>query len=214
MHIYNCAGVILSAGESSRMGCDKATLLWHGHTLLEAHLEALRPYADCVLVVAGKNRARLQPLVEAHAAYLLENEEPERGQFSSLQTGLREVANRGRDVAIISPVDHPPAFSETIARLGCAFQRAPTSVWMVVPEHKGKHGHPIVVGPQMISAFLSAVPSSNARVVKRANEEHVLYLPVDDPFTVANLNTHEDYSRITKSSQHGWRNTRIDAKMT
>ena len=34
---------------------------------------------------------------------------PSRGQFSSLRVGLHEVLNRGRDTAIITLVDRPPA---------------------------------------------------------------------------------------------------------
>jgi len=180
------------------MGREKALLPWHGSTFLEAHIEALSLQADFVLVVAGKNYQALQPIVDANGAFLAVNPEPELGQFSSLQTGLQEILNRGRDAAIVALVDRPPAQPQTIACLRRAFQLAPPAIWAVVPEHAGNHGHPLVIGREMITAFLQAEPTSSAREIEHANQNHIRYVAVDDPFTVFNIDTPEDYSRITE----------------
>src|SRR5215471_12835857 len=112
------AGLILAAGDSARMGRDKALLPWQGKTFLAAAIEALAPYTELVIVVAGKNAESLKPIIyAAGGVYLVENPWPEKGQFSSLQIGLSEVLNRGRDAAIITLVDRPPARPETIAAL-------------------------------------------------------------------------------------------------
>jgi molybdenum cofactor cytidylyltransferase len=191
-------GLILAAGESKRMGRDKALLPWHGRTLLEAHINALQAHTDFVLVVAGKNCCSLQSIVDARAAFLAVNPQPEQGQFSSLQTGLQEVLNRGRDAAIVTLVDHPPVNTQTIVRLRRTFAQSPPGIWAVVPEHDGRHGHPLAIGREMITAFLQAETTSNAREVEHANQQHIAYVAVDDPFTVADLDTPEDYDRITK----------------
>jgi molybdenum cofactor cytidylyltransferase len=192
------AALILAAGESTRMGREKALLPWHGSTFLGAHIETLGLHADFVLVVAGKNYQALQPIVDANGAFLAVNPEPELGQFSSLQTGLQEILNRGRDAAIVALVDRPPAQSQTIACLRRAFQLAPPAIWAVVPEYAGCHGHPLVMGREMITAFLRAEPTGNAREIEHANQDHVRYVAVDDPFTVVNIDTPEDYTRITE----------------
>src|ERR1022692_4396127 len=112
-------GVILAAGESSRMGRDKALLPWPPNgttgTFLSAAIQLLFSHVDVVLVVVGKNEAALAPIVYANGASLLINEDPERGQFSSLRTGLQGVLNRGWDAAIITLVDRPPIRTETLA---------------------------------------------------------------------------------------------------
>jgi CTP:molybdopterin cytidylyltransferase MocA len=192
------AALILAAGESTRMGRDKALLSWHGSTFLETHIETLGLHADFVLVVAGKNYAALQPIVDAHGAFLIVNPEPEQGQFSSLQIGLQEILNRGRDAAIVALVDHAPVEAQTIGCLRRAFQLAPPTIWAVVPECGGHHGHPLVVGREMITAFLQAGPTSNAREIEHANQQHIRYVVVEDRFTVADVDTPEDYSRITE----------------
>ena len=197
-------GVILAAGESSRMGRDKALLAWPPgaagrSTFLAAAIELLQPASDMVIVVAGKNADSLRPVVYAAAGYLVENRRPELGQFSSLQIGLQEVLNHGRDAAIIALVDRPPAQSATLARLCEKFSDAYESgKWAVVPEHAEKHGHPILIGREMIEAFLRAPATSSAREVEHAHAERIVYVPVDDANVVANVNTPEDYERLPK----------------
>ena len=198
-------GVILAAGESSRMGRDKALLPWPPgaagrSTFLSAAIELLQSPSDLVIVVAGKNAASLQTIVDAAAGYLVVNRHPERGQFSSLQVGLQEVLSRGRDAAIVALVDRPPAHPRTLARLCEAFRDAyEGGKWAVVPEHGSHHGHPILIGREMIEAFLRAPATSNAREVEHSLQQHILYVPVDDPNVVANVDTPEDYERLAQA---------------
>src|SRR5215831_9989734 len=172
------AGVILAAGASSRMGRDKALLPWREGTFLSTAVRALQPLTDLVIVVAGGNAAELAPVVNANAAFMVVNPNPELGQFSSLQIGLQEVLNRGRDAAIVTLVDRPAPGVVTIERLKSEFLVSARGTWAVVPEHGGKHGHPIVIGREMIGAFLDAPASSSAREVEHSLQEHVRYLAV------------------------------------
>jgi molybdenum cofactor cytidylyltransferase len=190
------AGVILAAGASSRMGREKALLPWRNGTFLSAAIRALQPATELVIVVAGANAATLEPIVDAHAAFLAVNPDPQQGQFSSLQVGLQEVLNRGRDAAIITLVDRPPAEVETVQQLRAAFLASGEQVWAVVPEYAGKHGHPIVAGREMIEAFLRAPVHSSAREVEHANQGHILYVAVNDPLIAANVDTPEDFERL------------------
>src|SRR5215471_19524214 len=128
------AGVILSAGASTRMGRDKALLPWRGGTFLSSAIRALQPVTDLVIVVAGANAVDLTPVVYANAAFWVVNPNPERGQFSSLQVGLQEVLNRGRDAAIVTLVDRPPVSNVTLDTLHHAFETAyDQEKWAVVP---------------------------------------------------------------------------------
>jgi len=190
------AGVILAAGASSRMGRDKALLPWRDGTFLSSAIRALQPVTDFVIVVAGKNKAEIAPITYAHAAFLVVNPHPENGQFSSLQRGLEEVLNRGRDAAVITLVDRPAPSLEVIKKVKTAYLASTDDIWAAVPEHGGRHGHPIVAGREMIEAFLRAPDSSNARDVEHAHQSNILYVPVDDPLVTVNVNTAEDYEKL------------------
>jgi len=198
------AGVILAAGESSRMGTDKALLPWppsegarnSTDTFLSAAIRSLSGSTDFVVIVAGKNESALAPVVYGQGASLMVNPDPSRGQFSSLRIGLHEVLNRGRDAAIITLVDRPAANAATVLKLREEFEAAPQNVWAVVPEFSGKHGHPFIAGRELIEAFLRAPADAMARVIEHRHQEHIRYLPVDDPFVAMNINTPEDYAAL------------------
>jgi molybdenum cofactor cytidylyltransferase len=201
-------GVILAAGESSRMGTAKALLPWppagpgtpsSGQTFLSAAIESLNSFSEMVLVVAGKNASNIAPVVFANGAFLVTNPVPERGQFSSLQIGLHEVLNHGRDAAIVTLVDHPPVSLATLQKLCDAFALAEYGKWAVVPEYQGKHGHPFLVAREMIEAFLRAVPTANAREIEHQHQQHIEYLGVDDPAVTLNVDTPEDYAALSSS---------------
>jgi molybdenum cofactor cytidylyltransferase len=199
------AGVILAAGESLRMGRDKALLPWppqsegqapSSSTFLSAAIHSLSLATDFVLVVVGKNEPALAPVIYAEGASLVVNPDADRGQFSSLQVGLQEVLNHGRDAAMITLVDRPPVNTATIQTLHDAFEAADQNVWAVVPEFSGKHGHPYLVGREMMEAFLRVPATSSARDIEHAHQQHIQYFAVDDPLVALNINTPEDYAGL------------------
>jgi len=212
-------GVILAAGESSRMGRDKALLPWPPQpaasgagsattsaittdTFLSAAIRLFFSHVDVVLVVVGKNEAALSPVVYTNGASLVVNPDPARGQFSSLRVGLREVLNRGRDAAMVTLVDRPPVRAETLATLEAAYEQAAIHrKWAAIPEYQGKHGHPILAGREMLEAFLRAPETSNARDVEHAHQTEIQYVPVDDPLVAVNVDTPEQYAALNLPPQ-------------
>ena len=127
----------------------------------------------------------LEPVADAHGAFPVVNPAPERGQFSSIQIGLRDVLNRGRDAAFLVPVDRPPVLpGNGSGDLRAAFLAADTDVWAVVPEVLREaapvHGHPILIGREMMEQFLRAPATAVARDIEHQHQQHIRYVPVAD----------------------------------
>ena len=188
------------------MGSDKALLPWppvasgrpsSGDTFLSAAIRSLSSVTDQVVVVVGNNEPGLAPVVYGAGGSLVRNPAPERGQFSSLRVGLQEVLNLGRDAAMITLVDRPPASDEVLGKLRSAFEAAPSEIWAVVPEYNGRHGHPFLAGREMIEVFLKAPATATARDVEHQHQQRVQYVPVDDPHVAMNVNTPEDYAALS-----------------
>jgi molybdenum cofactor cytidylyltransferase len=196
-------GIILAAGESSRMGTDKALLPWpppapgaapSRHTLLSAAILAFEPHTRATVVVTGKNAGSIATIVGACGAYMVRNPDPNRGQFSSLQIGLNAVFEHNCDSAVITPVDCPPLAPQSLALLRDSFHRAlARNLWAVVPENNGRHGHPLLVGLDFIRKFLDAPVDKNARDILHAHADRIEYVPVPDDLSRAGMNTPEEY---------------------
>ena len=187
------------------MGSDKALLPWppdaagipfSGETFVSAAIRSLGMFTDQVVVVVGKNEPALAPVVYAAGGSVVRNPSPENGQFSSLRVGLREVLNLGRDAAMITLVDRPPAGAGTLKKLRAAFEEAPSEIWAVVPEFSGRHGHPFLAGREMIEAFLKAPPTATARDIEHQHPHQISYIAVNDPHVTMNVNTPADYAAL------------------
>ncbi len=97
---------------------------------------------------------------------------------------------------MVTLVDRPPATAATLQKLIDAFEGRVRNTWAVVPEFEGKHGHPILIGREMIEIFLRSPASGNAREIEHSNQQRIMYVPVDDSRVTVNMNTPEDYERF------------------
>ena len=93
-------------------------------------------------------------------------------------------------------VDRPAPSPKTIELLQNEFLAGGEEIWAVVPEFNQKHGHPIVIGREMIEAFLRAPATSNAREVEHANQTRIRYVTVSDPNVTVNVNTPDDFQKL------------------
>ena len=207
----NLCGVILAAGESSRMGTDKALLPWpppspdapaaSHQTLLSAAILALESLTRVIVVVAGRNADSIATTVGACGAYMVRNPDPSRGQFSSLQIGLHAALDHNCDSAMITPVDCPPLAPASLALLGQSFQQALNrNLWAVAPENNGKHGHPLLISRELIVKFTDAPVTSNARDILHAHADRIEYVAVPDDLSRAGMNTPEEYASYAGDS--------------
>jgi molybdenum cofactor cytidylyltransferase len=169
------------------MGQPKALLPIAGSTFLG---QLIGIYTDCcepVIVVLGHSAAVIRAGVAAEGVQWVVNERPERGQFSSLQCGLRALP-AGMD-CLFQPIDYPAVSRETVALL------AGTVGELVIPRHDGERGHPVRLSPLIIGELLALPAEAQARDVIRAHYPAATFVDVADAGVVTDIDTPEDFAR-------------------
>ena len=188
------AGIILAAGESSRMGFPKALLEFRGETFLDRLIVCFAAHCSPVIVVLGHAPERIRGGVRsvAKAEFVL-NPQYQLGQFSSLQCGLRAVPAEAEG-AIFTPVDHPNIEAATVARLIDA--AAPVAI----PQYLGQHGHPVLIGRRLFGEFLALPPEDQARTVVHRHASEIAYIDVADAGILDDIDDPEAYHRLLESA--------------
>lgn len=197
-------GIVLAGGGSVRMGWPKALLPWPPRDVpIVVHVtDTLRDAGVAPLgVVTGRHHDRIAPVLEGHDVTVLPNPRHEEGQLSSLLHGLRWAFEQTEGQwAMVTLVDVPAVRAVTVRALAGAAAAGQTRA--IRPRHGDRHGHPVVWRRDVLAMLEAADPALGARAVMRALAiaGGVLDLDVDDPGVLTDIDTPEDYARITGGS--------------
>jgi molybdenum cofactor cytidylyltransferase len=190
------AAVVLAAGESSRMGADKALLMYRGRTFLEIIISALREGGvGRVVVVLGHHAELIEQSVDLSTVEVVVNQNYRRGQTSSLQAGLRVLAANETDGVVFCLVDHPAISAETVNKLIQYFRS--TGKPVVIPQLNGKHGHPVLVGREVFAQIAALGPSQGADTVIHKYRDRTEFVEVTDPAILIDVDDPESYLQLT-----------------
>jgi molybdenum cofactor cytidylyltransferase len=197
------AGIILAAGDSRRMGSPKALLEYRGETFVARLARIFTKFCDPVIVVAGRHAEQIRASVNAR---FVVNPAPDRGQLSSLQTALAQVAFEpvGQAVAsqppvsseafLFTPVDCPAFQESTVSSLIESFRR--NAAPFVIPKYRGKRGHPVLVTGSLAHEFLALPPTEETRVVVNRYADAIRYVDLDDAGVLADVDDPESYRAL------------------
>jgi molybdenum cofactor cytidylyltransferase len=191
------AGLILAAGESSRMGTPKATLAYRGRTFLEWIVETLRSAGiERIVVVLGHRAWEIQALVKSEAIEVVINPDYRSGQTSSLQTGLRALASDDPEAFLLCLVDHPAISAGTVRGIVSAFREGDAPV--VIPTYHGRRGHPVLIARRLFEELLGLTRDEGADSVVRRYRPATRYVEIEDEGVVIDVDNPEDYRRLTR----------------
>lgn len=185
--------IVLAAGASSRMGQPKALLPTAGRSFVRRILETLREggVTDAVVVVRPEADAVAREVVAAGGRAIV-NPDPDRGQLSSLISGLDAVDGPRIVAALVTLVDVPLVSASSVAAL---LARAPVSRAPIVRATFGaRHGHPVIFRREVFDAIRRADPSAGAKAVLRAYP--IEDVDLDDPGVAQDVDTPDDYRRV------------------
>src|ERR1017187_3858939 len=173
------AGLILAAGESSRMKRDKALLIYRGLTFLETLILNLRGAGiENMAVVLGHHANEIERAVNLAGVRVVLNPDYRRGQTSSLQAGLAAFEELSPDAVILCLVDHPVVSAEIIGKLMSSFEKYHPPA--VIPTLDGQRGHPVVINRTLFAEILALPPDGGANSVLRKYRDATQFAEVED----------------------------------
>ena len=185
------AAVVPAAGLSRRMGSEKVLLPFGRSTVLETILETLA--AAGVVEVVTVLRPDLTEAAEKArrlGARVVINPHPEEEMLVSIRLGLREIAPDAPG-AFLWPADHPAVSTATVATLA----RFAHPALALIPCWQWRRGHPALIGRKLFSAIDEIPPGEGLRHLWRTFPDAVVEFSVEDPGTVQNVDTPEDYRK-------------------
>lgn len=138
---------------------------------------------------------------------VIENEDPDQGQLSSLLAGLRTADRPGVRGVLVTLVDVPLLSADTVRAVLDAYRSAGGAP-IVRPTKQGRHGHPVVFDRALFGELRRADPAAGAKSVIRAHEAEVLEVEVSDEGAFIDIDTPSDYERFVGTSPHQWSSTR------
>jgi len=188
------AAVILSGGESKRMGSPKALIPYRGKTFIEHLIEITRhPRVGVTRIVVGAHADEIRAHLGARASEIALNPQWQQGQLSSIQAGIRSLPVGETEGMLLCPVDHPLVGADLVAQL---IERFDSSVAPIaLPTYRGKRGHPLIFRASLYPELLAASPDVGARQVVWAHADQICELATEEEGVVLNINDPEALQR-------------------
>jgi len=175
------------------MGFPKPLLKVGDETFLACSLRAMLEVTRRVTVVTGAYQERVRAEVPSTSRVkVVHNADFLRGQLSSLKCAIREIAPDA-DAAMVHLADHPLVETSTFRAVAEKFGPSPGPI--LIARNAGRRGHPVLFARSVFPELLAAPNDQGARFVVNANPERVVYVDVDDPGVILDLDTPEDLRR-------------------
>jgi CTP:molybdopterin cytidylyltransferase MocA len=189
----NVAGVLLAAGDGSRLGQPKALVMVGGESLARRGITLLRAGgATPVIVVTGAARLDATDLADA-SVVCVHNPLWRTGMGSSLVVGLAAVP-ADCTAAVLALADQPLVGAEAVRRLIAAHSAGAS---LVVACYGGQPRNPVLIGREHWSEVARmATGDTGARPFLRAHPDLVTSVECADTGRPDDIDTREDLAHV------------------
>ena len=205
--INKYSGIILAAGNSSRMSSWKPAAILGDKPLLFYSLKTMSSVCSDVVVVGGHNINELNSLVQSFGnsqISCIENKNYNSGMFTSVKTGL---AHSRHDNVFIALADMPFVSSETYLQLIDYSESEGQTADVIYPviinyssEHKIKKGHPVLVKEKVKERILKETGDVILRdILKEFEGKQCL---VTDTGINFDIDTEDDFEKAKNYYSH------------
>ena len=193
--------VVLSAGESSRMGRPKALLPVDGVRFIEKIVATLKStHVGEIIVVLGHNAEEMRQKINDLPVTIVVNPNYKQGQLSSLIAAINTIQSSKRsesvDGILVHLVDHPYINPDLVNSMIDRFHE--TKKLIVVPRYQGRRGHPVIFSSALFAALLAAPLDQGAKAVVQSHRGDTLEIDTEDEGVTIDIDTPEEYRQHVK----------------
>jgi molybdenum cofactor cytidylyltransferase len=187
------AAIVPAAGLSRRMGSCKQLLPLGGTTVIARVLETLlRGGIREVVTVVGPRGAEVAAEAQRYPVTVVRSSDPEGDMAASVRLGRDALSGEVSGV-VVALCDHPLVVPETIASLCYAHGSDPAAI--IISCHGGGRGHPTLFPRHVLNELRTGC---TLRDLVRHDPARVRHLEVADPGVLMDMDTPEEYRRITE----------------
>jgi molybdenum cofactor cytidylyltransferase len=189
------AGIILAAGDATRMGMLKQLLIWKGDPFIRHVAKtALKAGLSPVTVVLGAESERIQQALEGLPVQIVNNPEWQNGQSTSIRAGVQSLPrNTGATVFMLA--DQPQIPETLVTSLVGLHQQSLAPI--VAPQAGGRRGNPVLFDRTAFADLLALQGDTGGRAV--FSRYPVTWLPWQDDSILLDIDTPEDYIQLINS---------------
>jgi molybdenum cofactor cytidylyltransferase len=193
------AAIILAGGLSTRMKQLKPLLSLGKSTIIDHIISSFSSTGLEIIVVVGFRGEEVKAGIRHKKVLVITNHEYEKGMFTSVQAGVRQL-KPGTRAFFIHPADIPLIKPPTIKQLADIFDKNPGKI--IYPVFNNKRGHPTVLPGEMIEEIADAPQQGNLKDLLKKHENLAVEVPVDDRFILFDVDTPENYQELLTLYQH------------
>jgi molybdenum cofactor cytidylyltransferase len=176
------------------MGQPKMVLPWGETTVIGQVLQVLSQ-ADLaeIAVVAGSAMPQIETALNDQPARIVFNPHYVEDEMAySLQVGLATLSE-SIEAALVALGDQPQIEAQVVRSVISTYLE--TKAGLVVPSYKMRRGHPWIIARSLWPAVFALRRGDTLRDLMNAYAGQIVYLNVDTPSILKDLDTPEDYAR-------------------
>ena len=184
-------GIILSAGESKRMGTPKQLLPWRKSIILQQVIEnAQASRLGMILLVLGSHADEIAGKIKISSkTRIVINRDYKEGMSSSVKCGVKN-APAETEAYMLLLGDQPSIDPDIINKLIDCHQTDKHGI--IIPVYGGRRGHPVVFDVKYKKELL-AISDGGAKVVVDNHVHDILEVHVDSFEVLTDIDTPQDY---------------------
>lgn len=184
-------GIILSAGESKRMGTPKQLLPWGKTIILQQVIDnALASGLGMILLILGYRADDIAGKIKVPSKInILVNKDFKDGMSSSIKCGIAHAPDDAEAFMILLG-DQPLISASVIDRLIDVYYA--NEYGIIIPIYGKRRGHPLIFDSRYKIELL-LMDNQGARVVINKHAQDIFEVSVDSPNVLIDIDTPQDY---------------------